>query len=30
MEKEAVIGSIMKYFLKGKTGKVIVFCETKR
>jgi hypothetical protein len=30
MEKEAYIGSIIKHFLKGKSGKVIIFCETKR
>lgn len=30
MEKEAYIGSIMKHFLKGKSGKIIIFCETKR
>lgn len=30
MEKEAYIGSLIKFFLKGKIGKVIIFCETKR
>lgn len=30
MEKEAYLGSLIKHFFKGKKGKVIIFCETKK
>lgn len=30
MQKQAYIGSLIKHFFKGKNGKVIIFCETKR
>ena len=29
-DKEAYIGSILRHFLKGRNGKTIIFCETKR
>lgn len=29
-EKEHYIGPLINYFFKGKEGKIIIFCETKK